>query len=498
MKRVRRELARRLHDTGTGILEKVYPVQGTASDATLQIALRPDSAARRSRQPSAASDSTFDMMVQANAAAADRPARDVSVRSEGDRARPEAPPAGRTKESAPSDPPRTQEAAETADVDAGRDGAKRPARGDATAVKTEADRPEAKNGNDASSEADDAASDIAILDAAQTALPVDRAAPLVAPPPPALDGAAPPSPSGEETAQRIAAHAPATEVADAAAPTPAANPPADPAATNSEDPTQTGEPPLQPPPAHAAARAKGATTNADSQNGRTESASVAVDAPPEPAPSAGSKPDPGHTASGHSERAPQHSQNTAPAPEPAAAQAPSQHAAASQTTPQVAALAPNAAVALAPAARATTPTDAVSIPGLAVEISTRARDGQRQFEIRLDPPELGRIDVRLHLDKDGGVTSHLIVDRPETLDLLRRDASTLEKALQSTGLKTDGGLEFSLRDQSFSGRNQSSQPPLPPEAVRTVIADETLPPVEVGIRNYGRLLGLGSGVDIRI
>ena len=82
----------------------------------------------------------------------------------------------------------------------------------------------------------------------------------------------------------------------------------------------------------------------------------------------------------------------------------------------------------------------VPIAGLAVEIVARAQDGPKRFEIRLDPPELGRIDVRLDVDHAGKVTSRLVVERAETLDLLRRDAPQLERALQQAGLNTEGGL----------------------------------------------------------
>jgi chemotaxis protein MotD len=92
---------------------------------------------------------------------------------------------------------------------------------------------------------------------------------------------------------------------------------------------------------------------------------------------------------------------------------------------------------------------------LAIEIASRAKDGMREFQIRLDPPELGRVDVKLNVDRHGQVNTHLTVDRPETLDLLRRDAHSLERALQQSGLKTsDGNLEFSLRQQTPDGFNQ--------------------------------------------
>jgi flagellar hook-length control protein FliK len=148
------------------------------------------------------------------------------------------------------------------------------------------------------------------------------------------------------------------------------------------------------------------------------------------------------------------------------------------------------------AAHLSTTADAVSIAGVAVEIAAHARDGKNHFEIRLDPPELGRIDVRLHIDHDGQVTSHLRVDRTETLDLLRRDAPALEKALQDAGLKTaDSGLQFSLRHQNSSQQNQGHEPP--PTSARLVLPDEASATAETR-RHYGRLAGLGGGVDITV
>jgi chemotaxis protein MotD len=136
---------------------------------------------------------------------------------------------------------------------------------------------------------------------------------------------------------------------------------------------------------------------------------------------------------------------------------------------------------------------AVPISGVAVEIVSRAEDGLRRFEIRLDPPELGRIDVRLDVDNGGNVRSRLTVDRPETLDLLRRDAPQLERALQHAGLNTEGGLQFSLRDQNFANRDQS-----PRNTPTFIVPDDEAAAADAARRGYGRLVGLGSGVDIRV
>ncbi|EKS31302.1 flagellar hook-length control protein FliK [Afipia felis] len=149
----------------------------------------------------------------------------------------------------------------------------------------------------------------------------------------------------------------------------------------------------------------------------------------------------------------------------------------------------------------TASTQAASVPvpvnALAVDIATRAAAGNTSFQIRLDPAELGRIDVRLDVDKHGRVTSHLTVEQPATLDMLRKDAPQLQRALEDAGLKTgDGGLQFSLRDQSpqggqgDGGQGRHSQ--------RLVVSEEvSTTPQAVGA-SYGRSSGSSSGVDISI
>ena len=139
----------------------------------------------------------------------------------------------------------------------------------------------------------------------------------------------------------------------------------------------------------------------------------------------------------------------------------------------------------------------VPMSGLALEIAASARSGKSHFEIRLDPANLGRIDVRIDVDRNGQVTSHLTVEKPETLSMLRQDAPQLQRALDDAGFKTgDGGLQFSLRDQSSSGQNNGNDTGR--NAQRLVISEDDTIPATVAGRTYGRMLGSSSGVDIRV
>ena len=186
----------------------------------------------------------------------------------------------------------------------------------------------------------------------------------------------------------------------------------------------------------------------------------------------------------------------ATAPKPAADAA--QQAALTPPSPDVLPGGANPAAPTAPTAQVAPllpPAAAVSIAGVAIEIASQVQSGKNRFEIRLDPPELGRIEVRLDVDRDGQTTTRLIADRSDTLDLMRRDASGLERALQDAGLKTsDNGLQFSLRDQTM-GRQQDNTPA--PATAQIVVQDNTLPSNEITQRNYSRLAGLRKGVTWR-
>ncbi|MGL4439376.1 MAG: flagellar hook-length control protein FliK [Bosea sp. (in: a-proteobacteria)] len=103
-----------------------------------------------------------------------------------------------------------------------------------------------------------------------------------------------------------------------------------------------------------------------------------------------------------------------------------------------------------------------AIPPSAVpmEIGLRSLQGMKEFQIRLDPAELGRIDVKLEIGDDKSVTARVVVDRVETLHLLQREAKTLERAFEQAGLKSsDASVDISLRDpgqQSQQGRRDGA------------------------------------------
>src|SRR5262249_57112435 len=100
---------------------------------------------------------------------------------------------------------------------------------------------------------------------------------------------------------------------------------------------------------------------------------------------------------------------------------------------------------------------------------------------RHTPADLGSMDVCIDVDRNGQVTSHLTVEKPETLSMLRQDAPQLQQALNDAGLKTqNGGLQFSLRDQSASGQNNNGNQSGGQPQRLVINEDDTVPAVMAG------------------
>ena len=159
----------------------------------------------------------------------------------------------------------------------------------------------------------------------------------------------------------------------------------------------------------------------------------------------------------------------------------------------------------APTAQQAAPTQAqgpaVPIGQVPMTIGLRSLAGSSQFEIRLDPVDLGRIDVTLEIDKERGtVMTHLVVERIDTLAMLQRDAGSLQQALSQAGLDASGedGIRLSLRgdgtaqDQSQARGDGGGQDG---RGRRGGWAAET--PEAAEIAPLRMLRGLGS-LDIRI
>lgn len=83
---------------------------------------------------------------------------------------------------------------------------------------------------------------------------------------------------------------------------------------------------------------------------------------------------------------------------------------------------------------------------VAATLQKSASTGEnKSILLQLDPPELGRVQIKMHFGHDKTLKASLIAEKPETYMMLQRDAHILERALQDAGLDADGGsLSFEL------------------------------------------------------
>ena len=93
-----------------------------------------------------------------------------------------------------------------------------------------------------------------------------------------------------------------------------------------------------------------------------------------------------------------------------------------------------------------------------VNITKSAVKGVDNIEIKLKPEELGHIEIKMQIAKDGIFQAHIVTSRAETLDILQKEIPSLEKAFSDAGFSLDSGsLSFSHRQEDQASKEQASE-----------------------------------------
>ncbi|MCB1337756.1 MAG: flagellar hook-length control protein FliK [Maritimibacter sp.] len=131
----------------------------------------------------------------------------------------------------------------------------------------------------------------------------------------------------------------------------------------------------------------------------------------------------------------------------------------------------------------------------AIQIADVVRaGGERAVELRLHPEELGRVQLTMSQDATGGLTVSLNVERPETLDLLRRHIDQLASELRQLGY---GSIDFSFRGDG--GRDGQGVPSDDGEAsTRTEGRARTTGPNDAPQSANPHRLTSSGGIDMRL
>lgn len=85
---------------------------------------------------------------------------------------------------------------------------------------------------------------------------------------------------------------------------------------------------------------------------------------------------------------------------------------------------------------------------MGVEIARRIDAGEETLRVRLNPVELGRVDVTLAFDSGGSLKATVSTESPRALELLRQDLPDLARTLDQAGVRTDAQ---SFRFESRTG-----------------------------------------------
>lgn len=132
-----------------------------------------------------------------------------------------------------------------------------------------------------------------------------------------------------------------------------------------------------------------------------------------------------------------------------------------------------------------------------VNITKSAVKGVDKIEIQLKPEDLGHIEVKMQIGKDGKLQAHIVASHPETAEILQKEIGNLQKAFNEAGFQTDeGSLSFSFRDDGQAGQNQERN------NLRNFIGDvleqETAMDAAVGDLFAGTAWDGKNGLNIRV
>lgn len=95
---------------------------------------------------------------------------------------------------------------------------------------------------------------------------------------------------------------------------------------------------------------------------------------------------------------------------------------------------------------------------LGVEIASKIQSGEETLRVRLNPAELGRVEVTLAFDDRGSLQATMRTESAQALDLLRQDVPDLARTLDQAGVRTDAqSFRFESRAGDGGGQNAPHQ-----------------------------------------
>ena len=124
-----------------------------------------------------------------------------------------------------------------------------------------------------------------------------------------------------------------------------------------------------------------------------------------------------------------------------------------------------------------------------VNITQSAIKGVDKIEIQLKPAELGHLEIKMQISKDGRLQAHIVASDANTMELLQKDLSTLKQAFDNAGFQTeDGSFSFSYRGDEQNNNERERLRTFIGEVITQDVAEETAANDYIGV----------DGVNIRV
>ncbi|HEX2581378.1 MAG TPA: flagellar hook-length control protein FliK [Dongiaceae bacterium] len=160
---------------------------------------------------------------------------------------------------------------------------------------------------------------------------------------------------------------------------------------------------------------------------------------------------------------------------------------------------PTAATFIAPTPNMPAPTHAARTPPpslpeqIRVHIARAAVAKIDRITLRLDPPSLGHVGIRLTIDHDHRVTAVIGAEKPQTLELLVQDRAALQDVLHAAGFHAESGsVQFDF------GQNSHGQPDRPFTEMPRAGAQPDHPAEESALGERARSSSAHAIVDLAI
>jgi flagellar hook-length control protein FliK len=141
------------------------------------------------------------------------------------------------------------------------------------------------------------------------------------------------------------------------------------------------------------------------------------------------------------------------------------------------------------------------IDQVSLKLENAGGEGVDKINIKLFPPKLGSVEVRVEMPASGQAKLFFTADKIETLHVLKQEVQKLEQALQRVGIETGSTPQFDLKGENqpqpqeqfantkfYSGMR---------EGTNEVQIDDIIAERYLGEMDVYDFFGLNNGIDIR-